>query len=139
MRRFTTLLAASLTLAATLQAQEAPKPTPDVLIFANGDQLTGPLEKAAGGNITFKSDMAGEVTVGFDKVKELRSGTGAAQFALLRKGIKVNKHTPAPEGTISIANGNVLVADDKPPANADSASGPATVPAKDVDLLVAKA
>ncbi len=144
MRRLTSLLAAALLcLTASIHAQEKPsadaKPTPDVLIFTNGDQLTGALVSAAGGNVVFKSDMAGQVTVGFDKIKELRSGTKAAQFALLQKGVKVTKGTPAPEGTVSVDGGNVLVATDKPAANADSSSAPATVAAKDVDLLVPKA
>jgi len=143
LRRLTILLATSLlSLRPSLQAQsapDAPKPTPDVLVFSNGDQLTGHLEKAMGGNIVFKSDMAGELTIGFDKIKELRSGTSANQFALLRKGVPVNKKTPAPEGTISVADGNVLVATDKPAANTDSSSAPATVPAKEVDMLIEKA
>jgi len=143
LRRLTILLATSLlSLSPSLQAQsapDAPKPTPDVLVFSNGDQLTGHLEKAMGGNIVFKSDMAGELTIGFDKIKELRSGTSANQFALLRKGVPVNKKTPAPEGTISVADGNVLVATDKPAANTDSSSAPATVPAKEVDMLIEKA
>ena len=142
MRRLTILLTSSLLyLSPFLQAQSAPdaaKPTPDVLIFNNSDQLTGHLEKAMGGNIVFKSDMAGEFTIGFDKIKELRSGSKSDQFALLRKGIPVNKKTPAPEGTISVADGNVLVATDKPAANTDSSSAPASVPAKEVDMLIAK-
>jgi len=142
LRRLTILLTSSLLyLSPFLQAQSAPdaaKPTPDVLIFNNGDQLTGHLEKAMGGNIVFKSDMAGEFTIGFDKIKELRSGSKSDQFALLRKGIPVNKKTPAPEGTISVADGNVLVATDKPAANTDSSSAPASVPAKEVDMLIAK-
>jgi len=143
LRRLTSLLAVLFCTIPSLHAQEKPsadaKPTPDVLIFTNGDQLTGALVSAAGGNVVFKSDMAGQVTVGFDKIKELRSGTKAAQFALLKKGVKVTKGTPAPEGTVSVDGGNVLVATDKPAANADSSSAPATVAAKDVDLLVPKA
>ncbi len=144
MRRLTNLFAAAvLCLIPSIHAQEkAPadaKSEPDVLVFTNGDQLTGQLVSAAGGNIVFKSDMAGSLTIGFDKIKELRSGTKAAQFALLRKGVKVNKHTPAPEGTVSVDGGNVLVATDKPAANTSSSSAPATVAAKDVDLLVPKA
>ena len=151
MRRLTTLPAAALlcftALAASLYAQNAPaappaaadKPTPDVLIFSNGDQLTGQLQSASGGNVVFKSDMAGQLTIGFDKIKELRSGSKASQFALLRKGVPVNRKTPAPEGTISVTGGNVLVATDKPAANTDSSSAPASVPAAQVDMLVAKA
>jgi hypothetical protein len=60
----------------------APKPPPDVIVFTNGDQLTGTLERGAGNSVVFKSDMAGEITVSLDKVKELRS---SGSFAVLRK------------------------------------------------------
>jgi hypothetical protein len=145
LRRLTISLAVALvSIVPSLQAQDAakpapPKPTPDVLIFNNGDQLTGQLERAAGGNIVFKSDMAGELTIGFDKIKELRNGSNPAQFALLRKGQPVNKKTPAPEGTVSVAGGNVIVTPDTPPDNKDSSSTAATIPAEQVDMLVAKA
>jgi hypothetical protein len=107
-------------------AQTPPKPEPDVLIFANGDQLTGKLERVAGGNIVFASDMAGEVTISLDKVKELKSG---AQFAMLRKGEKVGKgKQPAPEGTIAVADGKLTVTPVVNPA--------VTLPAKEVAYLV---
>lgn len=114
----------------------APKAEPDVIVFQNGDQLTGKLERAVGGNVVFKSDMAGELTISFDKIKELKSG---AQFALLKKGSPVNKKTPAPEGVVTMAGGNVLVHPDMPAANADSSSVAASVPAKEVDYLIDKA
>jgi hypothetical protein len=121
------------------QKPEAAKPTPDVLIFTNGDQLTGKLQGASGGNIIFASDMAGTLTISFDKIKELRSGSSPAQFALLKKGIPVNKSTPAPEGTAEVAAGNVMIHPDAPAENASSSSTPASVPTKDVDYLIAKA
>jgi hypothetical protein len=118
----------------------APAPTPDVLIFTNGDQLTGKLERAAGGSVVFKSDMAGELTIGFDKVKEIRNGSNPSQFAVLKKGVPVTKKTPAPEGIVTFAGGNFMVHPEPPPAsNADSVETAATVPAKDVDQLVERA
>ncbi len=118
----------------------APAPTPDVLIFTNGDQLTGKLERAAGGNVVFKSDMAGELSIGFDKVKEIRNGSNPAQFAVLKKGAPVSKKTPATEGVVTFAGGNFVV-HPEPPAvsNADSVEVAATIPAKDVDQLVDRA
>jgi hypothetical protein len=104
----------------------APKPPSDVLIFANGDQLTGKLERVAAGNIVFASDMAGELTISVEKVKELRSG---AQFALLRKGEKVGKgKSTAPEGTVAVVDGKVTVT--------PVAAAAVTVPAKEVAYLV---
>src|ERR1700694_646795 len=77
----------------SLAAQQAgekspPKPTPDVIVFTNGDQLTGKLEKGEAGSITFQSDMAGEVTVPLAKIKELRS---SGSFALLPKELGKNR------------------------------------------------
>src|SRR3569832_416250 len=70
----------SAALAAQAPAKDAPTPAPDTIIFTNGDQLTGTLERSVGSSVIFKSDMAGEITVSLDKVKELRS-TGS--FAVL--------------------------------------------------------
>ena len=131
LRRLTALVApALLCLSGLLLAQTpAPKPTPDVLVFSNGDQLTGKLERMAGGSVVFKSDMAGELTIPSDKIKELRSGD---QFALLRKGIPLTKKTEhtVPFGTVQVADGNVVLT---APAQA-----PETVPTKDVAYLVDK-
>jgi hypothetical protein len=133
----------SLITPSAIVGQQAPpaasKPTPDVLVFTNGDQLTGKLEGAAGGSVTFASDMAGTLTIGFDKIKEIRSGSTPSEFALLKKGVPVNKKTPAPEGTATLADGNVIIRPATPADNADSASVAASVPAKDVDYLVSKA
>ncbi|HEY4356153.1 MAG TPA: DUF481 domain-containing protein [Acidobacteriaceae bacterium] len=92
------------------------KPTPDVLIFSNGDQLTGKLVRATGGNVVFKSDMAGELTISFDKIKELRSGSQASQFALLRKGTPSKEAKHAPEGTLAYADGNLTITPASAPA-----------------------
>jgi hypothetical protein len=106
----------------------AAKPAPDVLIFANGDQLTGKLERITAGKVVFASDMAGELTISVDKIKELRSG---AEFALLKKGDVVGK-TQVPEGSVEVAGGNLTLS-----TSADQSE--ATVPAKDVDYLIDKA
>ncbi len=137
-----TLCLAALLGPAAAAAQDAAKPappTPDVLIFTNGDQLTGKLQSAAGGNVIFASDMAGNLTVSFDKIKEIRSGSNPNQFALLKKGVPVRKGTPAPEGTVTVADSKVFVHPDKPAANDASSSVAATVPAADVDYLIPKA
>ena len=121
--RSTILIALFLSTAALAQ-----KPTPDVLVFSNGDQLTGHLERAAGGSVTFKSDMAGELTLSFDKIKELRSGTGAAEFAIIRKGQTVKRHATAPESSVSIADARLTI-------NSTSEA----VPAASVAYLIPKA
>lgn len=67
---------------ACLAQDKASIPPPDVLLFANGDQLTGKLLRGIDGTITFHGDVAGDVTVSIDKVKGLRTG---GNFAVLRK------------------------------------------------------
>ena len=83
----------------------APKPTPDVLIFANGDRLTGKLERATAGNVVFKSDMAGELTIPFKAVKSLQSGS---EFVALKKGVP-GKIKPAGTGTVAFADNTVTL------------------------------
>ena len=129
MRKIISSLAAALT-SVSFAAAQAPKPTPDVLIFTNGDQLTGKLTSASGGNVVFHSDMAGDLTIGFDKIKELRSGSAASQFAILKKGVPVTKQA-APEGTVELANGDLTVS----PAGA----APVTVKPAEVAYLIDKA
>jgi hypothetical protein len=106
------------------QEKPAAKPAPDVLIFTNGDQLSGTLERGVGNSIVFKSDMAGEITVPLDKVKELRS---SGSFALLRKDVPITR-TPVVPGKVVVADGNVTV------ANATGATQ--TVAVKDMSYLI---
>src|SRR5947209_3677342 len=88
-------------------AQDKNKPSPDVIVFNNGDQLSGILERGVGNSITFKSDMAGEITVSLDKVKELRS---AGAFAVLRKDVRPSRAAAAAPGTLIYADGKLTVA-----------------------------
>ncbi len=88
-----------------LSQSPVPKPAPDVLVFTNGDQLTGKLVNAISGTITFHSDMAGDISVSLDKVKELRS---AGSFALLQKDQKVVGALVRP-GAVKVADGKLSV------------------------------
>jgi Protein of unknown function, DUF481 len=113
---------------AAAPAKPAAAPPTDVLIFSNGDRLTGKLDSVTDGNVVFNSDMAGTVTISIDKIKELKSG---AEFALLRKGDKPGK-THVPEGSVEVAEGKLTIT---PPAN----EPPAVVPAADVNYLIDRA
>lgn len=109
MRSLRTLpLGLSLLLAAAALAQQSsppPKPQPDVLVFTNGDQLTGKLVRADSGSVVFKSDMAGEITIPYDKVKELHS---SGSFSMLKKG-PPSTHNLVGQGPINVADKNVTV------------------------------
>ncbi len=83
----------------------APKPTPDVLEFTNGDKLTGKLLNASGGHVLFHSDMAGDLTIPFTKVKELHSGS---EFVALRAG-KPGKYRPVATGTVTFAGDQITL------------------------------
>jgi hypothetical protein len=55
------------------------------LTLKNGDRLTDQLLNSTGTDIKFKSDLAGEVTVEWDNVKELKSNR---DFAVIPKDVK---------------------------------------------------
>src|SRR5450432_1475079 len=103
---------------------------PDVIVFTNGDQLTGKFLRSTGGNVTFHSDIAGDVNVGWDKVKELRS---ASTFAVFEKGVPLTK-TPenkVPQGTVSVKDQQLEVKQ----ASGDTRQ----VPVKDAEFVIDEA
>ena len=122
------LLSAAATFPASLAHAQAkppaPKPPSDVIVFTNGDQLTGTLERGAGNSIVFKSDVAGEITLSLDKVKELHS---SGSFAVLRKDIPVSRKTVTP-GTLIYIDGKLTVA--------APIAAPETVPANQIAYII---
>jgi hypothetical protein len=98
------LISGVLTQPATAQEKPA-APPPDVVIFKNGDQLTGTLERGEGNNVIFKSDIVGEVTISMDKVKELRTN---GSFTVLKKDEKITRTSKQP-GNITFGENNVTV------------------------------
>ena len=82
-------------------AADAAKAPPDVIVFTNGDQLSGTFVREIGGTVTFHSDIVGDINIDWDKIKELRTQT---KLAVLNKSILPKKgHIPpnVPEGTIT--------------------------------------
>ncbi|HXR78132.1 MAG TPA: DUF481 domain-containing protein [Bryobacteraceae bacterium] len=81
----------------------------DIIIFTNGEKLIGRLERSAGAKVVFKSDIAGEVTVDWSKVKEIHSSN---KFAVVPKNVKLDRKEEAsqfPRGTLSVANQQIQV------------------------------
>jgi len=106
----------------------APKAEPDVLIFANGEKLIGQLKSGKGGSLTFKSDMAGEVTVDWSKVQELRT---SHPFAVVTKSMKVVKLADAshvPEGKLSMTGQKIVLE--------GPAGPPSTIPVPDLAYVI---
>ena len=108
----------------------ATKPQPDVLIFTDGEKLIGQLKSAKGDSVVFKSDMAGEITIAWSKIQELRT---SHPFAIIGKNAKLGKHTDVsqvPQGNVSMADQKIAV---------EPASGaPRTVPVADAGFVVAQ-
>ncbi len=99
-------LPAALVYAADPTPQKAP---PDVIVFTNGDQLSGSFVSEIGGTVTFHSDILGNISVSWDKIKELHTGS---KVAVISKGtILKHGHVPStlPIGTIAVSNGLVTV------------------------------
>jgi len=108
----------------------APPPDKDVLVFSNGDTLTGTFERSTGANVTFKSDMAGEITIGWDKIKELKA---AGRYAVLESGFKTKSSRKLndariPQGTVTMTDQTVTVQGDAGP--------PTTVATKDTEFII---
>ena len=108
-----------------MHAQDKPKSEPDVVIFTNGDQLSGLLERGMGDSIVFKSEMAGEITIPFAKIKELRTH---GSFALLRKDTRTLT-TNVQEGVIAYSDSKVTLT---------NAATTETADAKNVGFIIDK-
>jgi hypothetical protein len=97
------------------------KPQPDVIVFTNGDQLTGKFVSEIGGKVNFHSDVVGDISIEWAKIKELHTGQ---KMAVIDKGVQFkHRQVPAnlPIGTISVADQQVTV---QPTTNATIAPIP---------------
>src|ERR1700722_4322661 len=104
------------------------KPDPDVLLFTDGERLTGHFVKSTGSSLTFKSDALGEITVDWSKVKELQS---SAKVAVIPKGLRLRKRedgASVPQGTLSVQDQQVHLAEP-----------PRSIPVADASLIVDQA
>jgi Protein of unknown function, DUF481 len=90
------------------------KPDADVLLFTDGERLTGHFVKSSGSSLTFKSDALGEITVDWSKVKELQS---SAKVAVIPKGLRLRHRKDAgtvAQGTLSVQDQQVHLTGDQP-------------------------
>jgi hypothetical protein len=89
------------------KSKSEPPAIKEELIFKNGDRLTGTLSNSTGEAIKFKSDLAGEVTVLWANVKELKSNR---EFAVIPKDIVDSRNSAAvPQGAIKIGEKSIAV------------------------------
>src|SRR5581483_2981791 len=99
-----TLFSAAGVFCAACLVQAQTKPTPDTLLFTDGEKLTGQFLKSSGSTLTFKSDALGEVTVDWSKVKEVQT---SASVAVIPKGVRIRK----PADSANIPKGPLHVED----------------------------
>ncbi len=96
--------------AAKKPVEPATKKEPEIkeeLTLKNGDKLTGQLLNSTGTEIKFKSDLAGEVTVKWENVKELKS---KRDFAVVPKDVKDARNSAiVPQGAIKIGEKGIVV------------------------------
>lgn len=88
----------------------------DILVLNNGDTLHGKLVSEIGGKITFHTDAFGDVTLGWDKVKELHT---TQKFGVLNSETKAPSRRAArqvPTGTLTVENHTVTVQPENGPA-----------------------
>jgi hypothetical protein len=102
-----------LTLAGALNGHAQSKPAansaPDVLVLSNGDTLHGKFVSEVAGKVTFHTDSLGDVSLAWDKIKELHA---SQKFAVLDKNVKLRgkKDTgKIPVGTFDVADQAVTV------------------------------
>jgi hypothetical protein len=106
----------------------AAKTSQDVLLFKNGEKLMGQLQSATGSTVTFKSEMAGVVTVDWSKVQELQT---SERFAVIPKGVIVRRA----DESAKIAKGPITVRENKVEI-APQQGTPQQVPVADLSNVV---
>jgi hypothetical protein len=110
-----------------LYAQK-PEEKKDVIVFADGERLVGKFERSNGASVVFKSDVIGEITVDWGKVKEL---TASGPFAAIPKGVVLKRNgdtSKVPEGNIAFADQKITVT--------PTSGQPQTVAVADTDHLI---
>jgi hypothetical protein len=93
-------------------AKKPEKAPPDVIVFTNGDKISGKFLREAGGQVAFHSDVLGDVTVSWDKIQELHTQT---KLVVLQHGIPPRGHgrtNHIATGTLDVDNQQLMVHQD---------------------------
>jgi hypothetical protein len=91
------------------QEKPAPKPGPDTLVLNDGETLIGHFVSAHGAAVTFKSDLLGQLTIDWSKIKELHS---TQRFAIVGKDVKLSRRSDVsgiPKGAVSMTGQTLSV------------------------------
>ena len=90
-------------------AAKATPPQPDTVLLNDGEKLIGHFVRATGSTVIFKSDMLGEITVDWSKIKELHT-TGT--YAVVGKTVKFGRHpdvSHVPHGSLDATAQTIAV------------------------------
>jgi hypothetical protein len=90
-------------------AQTLPKTQPDVLVLGDDERVIGHFVRASGSSVVFKSDLLGEVTVDWAKIRELHT-TG--QYAVVEKNIRLDRRADTakvPKGSFEMSNQTITM------------------------------
>ena len=101
----------------------------DVLVLSNGDTLHGKLVNSSDGKINFHSDALGEISVSWDKIKELHTN---GSYAVLDKTVKLRGKKNAgsiPTGQLEVTNNSIAVRSEK-------AAAPAPIPVANAQYIM---
>lgn len=101
--------ALSLTLPCLGQNKPGADADGDVLVLSNGDTLHGKFVNETGGNVNFHSDPLGDISISWDKIKELHP---SGKFAVLDKTVKARGKKASrqiPVGTLDVTDQSVTV------------------------------
>jgi Protein of unknown function, DUF481 len=128
------ILTAALGIAEYCTAQSKPaapaaSSAPDVLVLSNGDTLHGKFLSATAGKVTFHSDALGDISLSWDKIKELHA---TEQFGVLNQAVALRgkqRHIQLPVGTIDVADQLVTIHPENVPP-------PAPIPVKSAQYIV---
>jgi hypothetical protein len=90
--------------AGSAQSSNGAQSDPDVLVLSNGDRLHGKFVKVIDGKVTFHTDAFGDMTLGWDKIKELHTSEKYAILSTQEKAPSKKVARQLPTGTVAVEN-----------------------------------
>jgi hypothetical protein len=115
--------------ALTAAMAQTNKPEPDEIVFTNGDKLVGHFVRATGAQVTFKSDILGDLNIDWKKVKELKT---SIKVAVIPKGVMMRKNGD----TAKIPQGTLVVEDQKLQITPAGGGAAQSIPVADAAVVV---
>ena len=111
------------------QATGDTKSDPDVLVLSNGDTLHGKFVNETDGKVTFHTDAFGDMTLGWDKIKELHS---AQKFAVLNDQQKA----PTKKAASQLPTGTLRMEDQTVVLQSESGTAEPAIPVKNAQYIM---